>query len=88
MRRLLLSVMAGSLLTLSAAGATFAAGPDPAGNNPWDACPWNAGDPEGGTPSCIGHSDVAIAAQCDTNSGAPGHWLWNNRSWNVHCFAD
>ena len=81
MRRLLLSVMAGSLLTLSAAGAASAAGPNPDSSKTWDPCP----DP----PYCHRHIEVnATAAVCTTNSGATGHWLWNNRSGQAHCFGD
>ena len=85
MRRLVLVVTAGSLMTLSAAGAAFAAGPDPAGNNPWDACT----AANGGAPTCVSHTNVIGDAQaCETNSGAPGHWLWNSKSWKAHCFGN
>ena len=85
MRKRLFGVLAAGLLTVSVAGTGFAAGPDPSGNNPWDACT----EANGGAPTCFSRTpNVEDAQACETKSGAPGHWLWNTNSFKAHCFRN
>ena len=78
------SLLASSVLALSAVGTAAAAGPSP-GQGPWLRCPNNS-------PTCalqVG-PDLDPTDQdfdCLTNNGTPGVALQNGKNQRVHCFA-